>query len=291
LWKLVYFKDEREQIKKLAFEALNKQDKNILLQYQYLHKNGKIIWRQDRINIFYNEQGRAIKVVDIVSDITKTKRLENLVRRKNEQLALQIIEKDKVTENFVAFQNNKWQEIAANLHDNISQLLFATNLHLSNFTNEHASYEKAKDILQIALNEIKYITQATKNLVIQDKGLQKALKEFIENNNYLNNIKITKIAHAEFYQHFSSSEQIILFTIIQEIIQNAIKHSQSTDVYLLLSFEDGKYSVKVIDNGVGIPADYTNGMGIYNIEKNVRLLNGSIKMYNDNGLTVEINLN
>ncbi|MBC7494585.1 MAG: hypothetical protein H7221_06215, partial [Flavobacterium sp.] len=129
------------------------------------------------------------------------------------------------------------------------------------------------------------------NLVIQDKGLQKALKEFIENNNYLNNIKITKIAHAEFYQHFSNSEQIILFTIIQEIIQNAIKHSQSTDVYLLLAFEDGKYSVKVIDNGVGMPADYTNGMGIYNIEKNVRLLNGSIKMYNDNGLTVEINLN
>ena len=291
LWNLVHFKDEREQIKKLAFEALSKQDKNILLQYQYLHKNGKIIWRQDRINIFYNEQGRAIKVVDIVSDITKTKRLENLVRRKNEQLALQIIEKDKVTENFVAFQNNKWQEIAANLHDNISQLLFATNLHLSNFTNEHASYEKAKDILQIALNEIKYITQATKNLVIQDKGLQKALKEFIENNNYLNNIKITKIAHAEFYHHFSNSEQIILFTIIQEIIQNAIKHSQSTDIYLLLAFEDGKYSVKVIDNGVGMPADYTNGMGIYNIEKNVRLLNGSIKMYNDNGLTVEINLN
>ena len=291
LWKLVYFEDEREQIKKLAFAAVNKQEKNILLQYQYLHKNGKIIWRQDRINIFYNEQGRAIKIVDIVSDITKTKRLENLVHRKNEQLALQIVEKDKVTENYIAFQNNKWQEIAANLHDNISQLLFATNLHLSNFTNEHASYEKAKDILQIALNEIKYITQATKNLVIQDKGLQKALKEFIENNNYLNNIKITKIAHAEFYQHFSNSEQIILFTIIQEIIQNAIKHSQSTDVYLLLSFEDGKYSVKIIDNGVGMPADYTNGMGIYNIEKNIRLLNGSIKMYNDNGLTVEINLN
>lgn len=291
IWKLVHFDDERELIKKQAFNALKKQDKNVLLQYQYLHKNGKIIWRQDRINIFYNKKGRATKVVNIVSDITKTKRLENLVRRKNEQLALQIIEKEKVTENFVAFQNSKWQEIAANLHDNISQLLFAANLHLSNFTNEHTSYEKAKDIIQIALNEIKYITQATKNLVIQDKGLQKALKEFIENNNYLNNIKITKIAHAEFYQHFSNSEQIILFTIIQEIIQNAIKHSQSTDIYLILVFEDEKYSVKVVDNGIGMPADYTNGMGIYNIEKNVQLLNGTIKMYNDNGLTVEITLN
>lgn len=291
MWNLVHFDEERTQIRKQTIDAFKKQDKNILLQYQYLHKNGKLIWRQERVNIFYNAHGRAVKVVDIVSDITKTKRLENLIHRKNEQLALQLTEKEKITENFVAFQNSKWEEIAANLHDNISQLLFATNLHLNNFTNEHSSYEKAKDILQIALNEIKYITQATKNLVIQDKGLQIALKEFIENNNYLNNIKITKIAHAEFYKHFSNSEQIILFTIIQEIIQNAIKHSKSTDVFLILSIDNEGYKVKVIDNGVGMPANYVNGMGIYNIEKNVHLLNGTIKMYNDDGLTVEINLN
>lgn len=291
IWNLVHFEEERKNIKKQSIDALKKQDKNIVLQYQYLHKNGKIIWRQDRINLFYNEEGRAVKIVNIVSDITKTKRLENLVHRKNEQLALQIVEKDKITENFVAFQNSKWEEIAANLHDNISQLLFATNLHLNNFTNSHSSYEKAKDILQIALNEIKYITQATKNLVIQDKGLQLALKEFIDNNNYLNNIKITKIANTEFYKHFSNSEQIILFTIIQEIIQNAIKHSKSTDIYLILSIENESYFVKVIDNGVGMPTNYVSGMGIYNIEKNVRLLNGTIKMYNDEGLTVEINLN
>lgn len=288
IWSLVYYKTEREQIKKQVLEALKKQDNNILLQYQYLHKNGKIIWRQDRINVFYDEQGRAIKIVAIVSDVTKTKRLENLVHRKNEQLAQQVIEKEKITENFIAFQNSKWEEIAANLHDNISQLLFATNLHLNNFSNPHSSYQKAKDILQIATNEIKYITQATKNLVLQDKGLQNALSEFINNNNYLNNIKITKIANSEFYKHFSNSEQIILFTIIQEIIQNAIKHSKSTEVYLLLSIESNSYQIKISDNGVGMPANFNNGMGIYNIEKNVRLLNGTIKMYNDAGLTVEI---
>ena len=290
IWNLVYYKTEREQIKKQVLDALKKQDKTILLQYQYQHKNSKLIWRQDRINVFYDDFGRAIKIVAIVSDITKTKRLENLVHRKNEQLAQQVVEKEKITENFITFQNSKWEEIAANLHDNISQLLFATNLHLNNFSNTHTSYQKAKDILQIATNEIKYITQATKNLVLQDKGLQTALEEFINNNNYLNNIKITKIANSEFYKHFSNSEQIILFTIIQEIIQNAIKHSKSTDVYIILSIESNSYNIKISDNGVGMPANFNNGMGIYNIEKNVRLLNGTIKMYNDAGLTVEIAL-
>ena len=290
IWKLAYFEEERISIKKQYYDAIKKQEKNILLQYQYMHKNGKIIWRQDKINVFYDKNGRAIKIVDLVSDKTKTKRLENLVHRKNSELAKQVVEKEKIANNFVEFQNSKWEEIAGNLHDNISQLLFATNLHLNNFSHEHISYKKAKDILQIALQEIKYITQATKNLVIQNKELQLALKEFIANNNFLNNIKITKIASKEFYEHFSNSEQIILFTIIQEVIQNAIKHSKSSEVYLILAVENGVYTVKIIDNGIGLPANYINGMGIYNIEKNVSLLNGTIKMYNDDGLTVEINL-
>ncbi len=289
IWDIIAEEDENKaNIKNQLHLAVKEQQKQITIQYKYLHKNGNLIWRKDEISFFYDENGRVSKAVELVSDITEKKNLENLVLNQNLQLALQIEENEKISENFLAFQSDKWLEISQNLHDNISQLLFAANLHLNNFNSKDVSLTKANGLIKMALDEIKFVTQSTKNLLIQNKGLENALTELIENNNYLKNISITKKIHSDFYKRFSNSEQIILFTIIQEAMQNAIKHSEGTTIKIVLDIKNGHYYVSIKDNGVGLKQNFINGMGVYNIKKNVNLLNGTIKYLNRNGLELLI---
>ncbi len=289
IWDIIADEDENKlKIKNQLKLAIKKQQKQNTIQYKYLHKNGNLIWRKDEINFFYNENGLVSKAVVLVSDITEKKKLENLVLNQNLQLALQIEENEKISENFLAFQNDKWLEISQNLHDNISQLLFAANLHLNNFNSKDASLIKANGLIKMALDEIKFVTQSTKNLLIQNKGLENALTELVENNNYLKNISITKKINPDFCKRFSNSEQIILFTIIQEAMQNAIKHSEGTAIKIVLDIKNGHYFASIKDNGIGLKQNFINGMGVYNIEKNVSLLNGTLKYLNKNGLELSI---
>ena len=288
-WDLIADEDTRkkEVIEKLK-NAVRKQQKSISIKYKFQLKNGELIWRSDEIIFFYDKNGKVNKVVELASNITEKTGLEDLILNQNMQLALQIEENERISENFVTFQNSKWLEIAESLHDNISQLLFAANLHLSNNTTE--SNERANKILALAINEVKYITQGTKNLLIQDKGLDGSLNEFIENNNLLNNIEISKNVNPDFYKRFSSSENIILFALIQETVQNAIKHSKGTKIKITLDILNENYIVSIKDNGVGLADTYINGMGIYNVSKNVTLLNGNIAYVNKNGLEVIVKI-
>ena len=289
IWDMIADDDENKlSIKTQLHLAIKKQQKQLTIQYKYRHKNGNLIWRKDEISFFYDEKGRVLKAVELASDITEKKNLENLVLNQNLQLALQIEENEKISENFLAFQRDKWLEISQNLHDNISQLLFAANLHLNNFNSKDQSLTKANGLIKMALDEIKFVTESTKNLLIQNKGLENALAELVENNNYLKNISITNKIHPDFCKRFSNSEQIILFTIIQEAMQNAIKHSEGTTIEIILNVKNGRYFVSIKDNGVGLKQNFTHGMGVYNIEKNVSLLNGTIKYLNKNGLELLI---
>ena len=285
---LCYDELDKTRLYNQIINAVKKQDKSMVLQFRFLHKNGSVIWRQDKVSIFYDQKGYAVRFVDIVSDISQTKILERLIEQKNQQLANEVIEKEKIANNFVSFQKDKWLEISENLHDNISQILFAANLHLSNVKQQDASLIKANSLIKLALDEIKYITEGTKSLVIQDKGFQKALSELIANNNFLNNIKIHKKIEVGILKHFSNSEQIILFTIIQEALQNAIKHSGGSKIDIVLGCKDKNYFVSITDNGKGLAENYVNGMGVYNIQKNVDLLNGKLQLLSKKGLQVRI---
>jgi two-component system, NarL family, sensor kinase len=73
----------------------------------------------------------------------------------------------------------------------------------------------------------------------------------------------------------------MIFRIVQELLNNAIKHSQASEINVDLSLTD-RLVVEVRDNGVGfdpeaIRKDSAKGLGLFNIENRVRLLDGNIE--------------
>jgi signal transduction histidine kinase len=89
---------------------------------------------------------------------------------------------------------------------------------------------------------------------------------------------------------------IVVYRIIQELLNNVIKHAQATEVLVQLLRENDKLVVNVEDNGKGFDtklAEEKMGMGWENIRSRMELLNGTIDIQSapDNGTAVNLEIN
>jgi signal transduction histidine kinase len=75
---------------------------------------------------------------------------------------------------------------------------------------------------------------------------------------------------------FSKEEELDLYKIVMEIIQNILSHSQATEASIQFFFNEHDFEIMAEDNGIGLPGENTKGMGIKNISKRIKKLNGTI---------------
>ena len=96
-------------------------------------------------------------------------------------------------------------------------------------------------------------------------------------------------------QRLSQEVELILFRIVQEALRNIGKHSRASKAEVLISFEEGKITAVINDNGIGFQLPDKVGdlsrigkLGLVGMEERVRLLDGSleIKSEPDKGTTI-----
>jgi signal transduction histidine kinase len=195
----------------------------------------------------------------------------------------------------VEVQENTYSTLAKELHDNVGQLLSSAKMLLG---LTERTLGTPPDTLLTA-NET--IGQAIKEL----RSLSKALdKEWLEQFNFIDNLatEIARINAGEIVSaslththdiQLRSGEQIMLFRVVQEAIQNAIKHAHPKHIDILLAADEQKLSISIADDGSGFDSPALNsGMGIGNMIHRVNLLGGTINWQSKpgHGTTVNISL-
>lgn len=169
--------------------------------------------------------------------------------------------------------------IARDLHDELGPLLAVTHLQLQRTTGEN---ENDVQHLQTARNNIVVLSQRfrgiAKNLtpkVLKDKGLKAALEDILlqYNENKLIQYELIYGIETVLPQPFS----LHIYRIVQELLHNAHKHSESNHVLLQLAERKEMLYLFYKDNGKGLPAEVqSNGSGIGNINRRVDALGGSV---------------
>lgn len=195
----------------------------------------------------------------------------------------------------VEVQEATFSTLSKELHDNVGQLLSTTRMILG-------MVERSMAVVPDGI----HTAQATLVQAIQElRALSKTLsKEWLEQFSFIDNVKtaVNRINASGALQvtfnystrplPFSSEEQIILFRIVQESIQNAIKHARATTICIEL-VQNGAVTVMIQDNGVGFDATASfAGMGLLNMKHRVQLLGGTIVWNSDSriGTSVIISL-
>lgn len=178
--------------------------------------------------------------------------------------------------------------IARELHDGIGQLLSATRMNVSVIKTGDAydagQLKTSITLLDKAVTEIRTISHNLMPSSLVDRGLSAALREMAGHVNSTNTFKLELVILNDL--ELPSVSEVSIFRLIQEIVNNAIRHSQATQVNLTLGNEENNCFAEIRDNGIGFDTSKiseSKGIGWKNIFSRVELLNGTIEINSQPG--------
>lgn len=188
-------------------------------------------------------------------------------------------------------QEQTFQKISTEIHDNISLTLSLSKLYLNTLNYSDSGALPDKISLSIALigkaiEDLNSISKSLNSDIITNNGLIKAVENQIKDLNktglYTVNFEITGSP-----VFLGSNKELILFRIIQESFNNVLKHSRASNINLLFTFTALALEVTVQDNGIGFtvpePGSLTNSAGLNNMKKRAQILNASLCIYSEPG--------
>jgi signal transduction histidine kinase len=201
-------------------------------------------------------------------------------------------------------QETERKRIAAELHDSLGQsLLIIKNRAALGLDSPQDPGTAAGQLDEInalasqAINEVRTIAYNLRPLHLERLGLAAVIEEMIEKAEGASGIRFfADIPPLDGL--FSKEEEINFYRVIQESVNNIIKHSQATKANVEVRIESGQIHISVSDNGRGFMADpqpgetAPQGMGLTGIAERVRMLGGAhtVNSAPGQGTTVSISI-
>ena len=248
-------------------------------EYRFLNSSGRHVVVYDRAFLIFNLEGKPTRLVGSMMDITERKELEK-------RLVKQEVDRQKlIAQAVVNAQEKERAEIGKELHDNVNQILSTSRLYLELATNDEKErinlIKRSYDNIYDAINEIRSISRSLVPPSVGDIGLIESIEDLVEN------IRATKKLYVEFYHEgdidnlLGQKQKLMLFRIIQEQINNVLKHADAKNVVIELMIDGHVVNLAVSDDGKGFDFEEVKnhkGVGLQNIASRTELFNGKINI-------------
>lgn len=266
----------------LTEERNRKQLDELQVQYETAKKEQAIVLANSRIqrrNWLLAFLGLLILVLVVI--VIQRRRLaqkEQLLARQEMEQVQQAAQL-KALSAMIEGQESERNRIARDLHDGLGGLLSSMRFRLQNQPPE-AAKSSADQMIQETADEVRRIAHHMVPGVLVRFGLIPALESLCENITQSGKLDL------QFQQlgnwsadALSQEQQSMLYRIIQELVQNILKHAQATEGLVQISHFDAQLEITVEDNGIGFDLDAARtGLGLQSIEARVSYLNGSFLM-------------
>lgn len=231
--------------------------------------------------------------------------LRNRQIRARQQAALQKAEMEQlqkqhrieVMQGAMDAEENERRKIADQLHDEVNAMLALASLNISSTLektdrDEDKKLQKAHEVLLSATSTIRNLSHRLTPLIIEKYGFKKAIEDLADTVNMSEKMKLMLvIVGFDNTQRYSVTFLNDIYRIIQELVQNILKHAGATEALLELVEHEDQVTVMIEDNGVGIAEQSaSNGLGLNTIRSRVAYLDGKIEISRkkENGTLVVI---
>ncbi|MCD6020155.1 MAG: Signal transduction histidine-protein kinase/phosphatase DegS [Bacteroidetes bacterium] len=195
-------------------------------------------------------------------------------------------QKETRTKSILDAEEKERRRIAQDLHDGVGQLLSAAKLNLSNLESKLSDQnEDQKLAMQNALtlvdDSVKEVRAVSHNMMpntLIKLGLGSAVREFITKLGNAPTLKVD-LEIVGLDNRLDNQVETVLYRVIQEIINNIIKHANASHISMQLIRHDTELNVMIEDNGVGFETnnlDIYDGIGLKGIITRIEFLNGSV---------------
>lgn len=195
-------------------------------------------------------------------------------------------------------QEQERKRIAQDLHDGLGQLLSTARLNVSALEDGidtldpevEKIWANALELIDESVQEVRNVSHNMMPSALIRLGLVSALREQVNKINQAGKIKVTlDISGME--ARLDEAVEITLYRVVQEVLNNAIKHSKANEIVVRIARSKGNLEVSIKDDGQGLDLQLikqSRGIGWKNIYSRVELINGVIDMNSSPGVGTNI---
>lgn len=221
------------------------------------------------------------------------------LKKEAEIFATKAMQKEQTAKSVIDAEERERKRIAGDLHDGIGQMLSAAKMNMSALSEElqfqrqdqSVFFNRTQDIIDECCKEVRTISHQMMPNVLLKSGLASAVREFV---NKINTPRLKVNLHIHgLTERLDETIEIVLYRVIQECVNNVIKHSEASILDIQLLGDANEISATIEDNGKGFDAslrDQFEGIGLKNIKTRVDYLNGTVNIDSAVGRGTHINV-
>ncbi|WP_426061723.1 PAS domain-containing sensor histidine kinase [Hymenobacter sp. B1770] len=243
----------------------------LLAGQQFEHRAG----HYDAYHVPLRQQGEITGILIMFRDVTERDRLAEEATR------LRLRQQQDVLSAILTTQETERKRIAEALHNGLGQLLYAAKLSLEGRAGTPSSPQTSLRLLHEAIQTTRTISFELTPGILEDFGLRTALEELSK--------RITptglpvQLHLVNMEERLRPPVEIAVYRIVQELLNNIMKHARATEVVVHVAREKKRIEVSVEDNGCGFePNALTTlplaGMGLSGVRNRVALLGGELSI-------------
>ena len=217
------------------------------------------------------------KKITAQKEINHFQKLNNLKREKEIE----------IMQTMINVEEAERKRVARDLHDSIGSKLSALKIIFANTQNKNDYNDsRINTILETSIAELRQISYNLVPESLLKLGLEKALGDLCFT---LRSDTVSIEFHSyEIDNSMPLTTQTNIFRIVQELLNNALKHSKATQILVSCSQNGNRFYISIEDNGVGFDIsgiEENQGLGIKNIKSRIELLHGSLDCESSSGGT------
>ena len=196
-------------------------------------------------------------------------------------------QQDMATKAVIEAEERERKRIASDLHDGVGQMMSAVKMNLSVFESkmqfttekEKNSFENILAMVDESCKEVRSVSHNMMPNALLKSSLSSAVKEFIDK---IDSSKLKVNLYAEGLQErLDSNIEIVLYRVIQECVNNVIKHADASMLDISLIKDVEGIAVTIDDNGRGFDSSLPgkiDGIGLKNIKTRIEYLKGTLEI-------------
>lgn len=197
----------------------------------------------------------------------------------------------------IRWQEEERQRIAADLHDDAGPLLATARLYLNenllkqDMSTQLQSIYNAKQIIDDTIQLIRNISHSLMPPTLKNFGLESAINDLFQKISGTGAINASCRFH-DYRQRLVPEQELLVFRVVQELINNILKHSNSSFMHITQNISEGRFFLRLHHDGRGITQDdfqkmnkSSLGLGLKNIQSRMKVLHGNINFEKDHSQT------
>ena len=211
---------------------------------------------------------------------------KRMLKKQLELNEIRARQQEEILRNTISAQEKERKRIAQDLHDEVGAMLSVVKLNVGRIEkkSEEATAKQlaaeTKTYLDEVITQVRRISRSLLPPSLEKLGLYFALEELANWVNKADQLKITCWKSGEQFR-FDNKKELAIFRIVQELLNNAIKHAGASSILMNARFSSGKnLMISITDNGKGfnLQEKMNTGLGLKNLESRSQMMSAKFKM-------------